>query len=179
MNTNFIVKQLQYFYHKKNIQGFTLIELLIVIIILGVLASIGLPNLLSQVGKAREAEAKNMLGALNRAQQSYFTERAVFAGAGQIDNLEVPTSNSAYYTYSIVDPAIQKATGIDNLKNGTRDFLGGVQYSTDTRTYHSILCRSTKSVSGYDLSNTDVLNAGVDTSSNTLACNSTNAENTK
>ncbi|MGL4884096.1 MAG: type IV pilin protein, partial [Waterburya sp.] len=38
-------------------QGFTLIELLVVTIMVGVLAAISLPNLLAQIGKARETEA--------------------------------------------------------------------------------------------------------------------------
>ncbi|MEB3181349.1 MAG: type IV pilin-like G/H family protein [Nostocaceae cyanobacterium] len=61
---------------KKGTEGFTLIELLVVIIIIGVLAAIALPSLLNQVSKARQSEARQNVGALNRAQQAYFLENS-------------------------------------------------------------------------------------------------------
>jgi type IV pilus assembly protein PilA len=41
-----------------------------------VLAAIALPSLLSQVSKARQSEAKQNVGSLNRAQQAYYLENA-------------------------------------------------------------------------------------------------------
>ncbi|MBD2432466.1 MULTISPECIES: type IV pilin-like G/H family protein [Fischerella] len=61
---------------KKNDEGFTLIELLVVVIIIGVLAAIALPSLLNQISKARQSEAKQNVGAVNRAQQAFYLENA-------------------------------------------------------------------------------------------------------
>lgn len=160
----------------KNNKGFTLIELLVVVIIIGVLAAISLPSLLSQVGKAREAEAKAILGALNRAQQVYFSKNSTFANSGQINTLEVPIANTNYYTFSIVGEAIQKATGNNNAINGTKDYLGGVQFASDFRSYRGIVCRSTRSATNYDIASTDIINAGIDVSTNILVCNLANSQ---
>ncbi|GBF81333.1 type IV pilin-like G/H family protein [Aphanothece sacrum] len=166
MNTQFQAKLLQTLANKKGNKGFTLIELLVVVIIIGVLAAIALPNLLGQVGKARESEAKSTIGAMTRAQQGYFTEKAAFASSK--DLLEVPTGGEKYYFINIPSAGLQMAQGSEsptvlqngdkaNEKNGTRDYISGIAYDTLNRTFSNQVCRAdnSKKATKYVLTATD------------------------
>ncbi len=55
----------------RNENGFTLIELLVVIVIIGILAAIALPNFIKARNKAREAEVKSNVHAIQIALERY------------------------------------------------------------------------------------------------------------
>ena len=59
------------FYKKK---GFTLLELMIVVIIVGILASLAIPRFIDAMQKARQGGAASMLGVIRSAQMRYFAE---------------------------------------------------------------------------------------------------------
>lgn len=81
-------------------EGFTLIELLVVVIIIGVLAAIALPSLLGQVNKAKQSEARNYVGTVNRSQQAYYLEYQKFATG--LSELQVGIkTQSENYDYNI------------------------------------------------------------------------------
>ncbi|HAG85423.1 MAG TPA: hypothetical protein DCL61_30825 [Cyanobacteria bacterium UBA12227] len=92
-------KYLQYLNHKKGDEGFTLIELLVVIIIIGILAAIALPAFMNQAAKARQSEAKQIIGSAMRAQQAFRLENPRFASTAAELAIGIKTS-SANFAYS-------------------------------------------------------------------------------
>ncbi len=128
---NFTFKLLQQLNKKKADKGFTLIELLVVIIIIGILSAIALPSFLNQANKARQSEAKQSLGAVNRGQQSYFLERQFFSD--NINGLGLGVSiNTENYSYgsSNTDNSGNTAGIVDGAADVNRNgFDGFSQYA--------------------------------------------------
>ena len=57
---------------RKNEKGFTLVELMIVVVIIGILASIAIPKYASLVAKTRLTEAKSILRQIINLEKSYY-----------------------------------------------------------------------------------------------------------
>ena len=140
---------------KSDLQGFTLLELLITVIIIGILAAMGIPSLLAQVARAREAEAITTIGTLNRAQVAYRYEYGTFALIGHTSGsnvitasqLEVPI-NSKYYAYrDIPRPGTDEhrakygATALPEYTDSLKNYSGGIRYISSTNTFKTVLCR--------------------------------------
>jgi prepilin-type N-terminal cleavage/methylation domain-containing protein len=61
-------------------KGFTLLELVLVVVVLGILASLALPMFTKTIEKARTAEAKTTLAYLRKMQQLYILEHGGICG---------------------------------------------------------------------------------------------------
>ena len=80
-----------------NKQGFTLLELLMVVIIVGILASLALPGYIRAAEQARGSEAVTALGQLKGAAQRYCLQsNGVAPGAYSDLDMENPNSNPQF-----------------------------------------------------------------------------------
>ena len=64
----------------KREKGFTLIELVIIIVVLGILASVAIPKYKNIVAESREAACKGSLGSLRSGVSIYYANAAVTTG---------------------------------------------------------------------------------------------------
>ena len=110
-------------------KGFTLVELMIVIVIVGILSAVALPNFLNQTGKARVTEAQTKIkAALNQAGADYHIG-STYAG---MDAASLGLTNTTNFTFACTPNA---ATSISCTGTGQNAALNtsatGVLTSAD------------------------------------------------
>ncbi len=106
-----------------NRKGFTLIELLVVILIIGILASIAVPQYFKAVEKARVGEATTTLASIRAAADRYKANQSTYPTSfGKLDivykdtsgkNITGTSANLKYYTITMsasADTGSAKAT---------------------------------------------------------------------
>jgi type IV pilus assembly protein PilA len=177
MRTELQAKFIQHLNRKQSEKGFTLIELLVVIIIIGILAAIALPNFLGQGAKAKQTEAKQNVGLVNRIQTVYRSENSAFAtsfdilATGTMSGADVYKSKS--YTYTLAADQDTTTTKVESLdtalkvyQSGTVRFINASKQSVVA----SLICESLKPGESAAI---PLLDATKDTNADAIKCSDT------
>ena len=127
-------------------KGFTLIELMIVVVIIGILASIAYPSYQDYVLRAKRGDAMNSLAEARISQEKFRTNNIRFATSSELWGSSTLVSNDQYYTLTVVSNAVSsfvvkaEPSFTDNDCGTFAVDRSGPIYSFDSVNYASAEC---------------------------------------
>lgn len=109
----------------KTQQGFTLVELMIVVVIVGILASIAVPAYSNYVMRGKIPDATSALAGKRVQMEQYFQDNHTYVGGTPCNN---DTTSSRYFTFACPAAATAGAYTIQAAGTGS---MAGFTYTID------------------------------------------------
>jgi type IV pilus assembly protein PilE len=102
-------------------RGFTLVELMIVVVVLGILASLAMVGYRRYVGRARSTEAVAMLAEISSKEQLYFLEFAQYLPLVNSGSITPPAASGAAVTETAAQfyPSDPSVSTFDSVRTAT------------------------------------------------------------
>lgn len=91
-------------------KGFTLIELLVVVLIIGILASIAIPQYFKVVEKSRLAEAMSVISSIKSAEERFLARGGTYTNATSALDITYPGMSGSNITTKFYTATISGAT---------------------------------------------------------------------
>jgi type IV pilus assembly protein PilE len=88
--------------NQRHLRGFTLMELMIAVVIVGILAAMAYPSMISFIQRGRRADAIAVLTSVVQAQERFRSNGAAYASTFDTLGLSTSVSDSKYYDFSLV-----------------------------------------------------------------------------
>jgi len=118
---------------KKRVKAYTLTEILVVLVIIGILVLLALPNLMPVINRAKSVEAKTQLAHLQTLEQSYFYEHSKYSKdlneVGFIQDKLVSDGGDGRALYRI-EITTATSTGFTARATAVRDISGNGTFNT-------------------------------------------------
>lgn len=125
-------------------RGFTLLELIIVIVVLGILASLAIPKYFQVIERARSTEGVQLLGLLRTAQLRMYAETAAFKACGDLDVEYTPPKFFTTNCYSGTTTDFNTQWVAQALRKGDVQLPAGFDaYTLEMRTDGQVKCTGT------------------------------------